>query len=400
MARTVFTGGRVFDGRGTAPAPADVAVEDGRIVDVGPRLDGDVSVDATGRTLLPGLFDCHVHVTLGHVDHWRHVQEPFSLQFYWAARNLEATVRAGITSVRDAGGADLGVKRALELGWIVGPRIQLSLTMLSQTGGHGGGWLPSGVVIPLLGQHPGVPDNIVDGPDQVRQRVRQLVEMGADVIKVATSGGVLSPRDDPRHAQLSPEELEVLVTEASVAGRFVMAHAQSTAGIKNAIRAGIRSIEHGIYLDDEAASMMLERGTWLVPTLVAPLGVLELADGGAQLAPEIVEKARLVVDRHRESFRLALSAGVRIAMGTDSGVTPHGRNLRELTLMAEGGMPPAEVLVATTRSAAELLGVGDELGTLEPGKAADLVMVDGDPYRFDDLDQRIAGVWLAGERVA
>jgi imidazolonepropionase-like amidohydrolase len=192
----------------------------------------------------------------------------------------------------------------------------------------------------------------------------------------------------------------VLVTEASVAGRFVMAHAQSTAGIKNAIRAGIRSIEHGIYLDDEAASMMLERGTWLVPTLVAPLGVLELADGGAQLAPEIVEKARLVVDRHRESFRLALSAGVRIAMGTDSGVTPHGRNLRELTLMAEGGMPPAEVLVATTRSAAELLGVGDELGTLEPGKAADLVMVDGDPYRFDDLDQRIAGVWLAGERVA
>jgi cytosine/adenosine deaminase-related metal-dependent hydrolase len=141
----------VFDGRGTAPAPADVAVEDGRIVDVGPRLDGDVSVDATGRTLLPGLFDCHVHVTLGHVDHWRHVQEPFSLQFYWAARNLEATVRAGITSVRDAGGADLGVKRALELGWIVGPRIQLSLTMLSQTGGHGGGWMPSGVVIPLLG---------------------------------------------------------------------------------------------------------------------------------------------------------------------------------------------------------------------------------------------------------
>jgi imidazolonepropionase-like amidohydrolase len=272
--------------------------------------------------------------------------------------------------------------------------------MLSQTGGHGDDWFPSGAVVPLMIDHPGRPSGIVDGPDEIRRKVRELVRAGADVIKVATSGGVLSPRDDPRRAHFRLAELQVLVEEASAAGIFVMAHAQAADGIKNAIRAGIRSIEHGIYLDDEAIGLMLERGTWLVPTLVAPQGVLDAAAAGAPIPARIVEKARMVADVHREAFRRAVAAGVRIAMGTDSGVTPHGQNLRELALMAAGGMRPADVLVATTRSSAELLGVADELGTIEVGKRADLVIVDGDPYDFDDYADRVAAVWQDGRLVA
>jgi len=400
MTRTVFRGGSVFDGTGVDPAPADVAVEDGRIVDVGSGLDGDDAVELAGKTLLPGLFDTHVHVMFSHVDAWKQANTPFSYGFYAAARNLASTLRTGITSVRDAGGADLGIKHALADGLIEGPRIQLSLVMLSQTGGHGDEWLVSGVRVPLIAEHPGVPSGIVDGPDEMRRRVRELHRMGADVVKVATSGGVLSPRDDPRHAHFRPSELEVLVEEATAAGMFVMAHAQGADGIKNAIRAGIRSIEHGIFLDDEGIALMLERGTWLVPTLVAPQGVIDAAAGGVVFPPGVLDKATTLVDVHREAVRRAVAAGVRIAMGTDSGVTPHGRNLRELALMADLGMAPAAVLEAATRSAAQLLGVDDELGTIEVGKLADLVVVDGDPYAFESLPQRIEGVWLGGRRVA
>jgi imidazolonepropionase-like amidohydrolase len=399
MSRTVLRGGRLFDGTGADPAPADVVVENGRIVDVGSGLDGDESVDLDGRTILPGLFDCHTHVTLSHVDLWRSAQQPFSLAFYEAARNLAATLRIGITSIRDAGGADLGIRQAVDDGLIAGPRMQISLIMLSQTGGHGDDWYPSGAEIPLMIPHPGRPSGIVDGADEIRHKVRELVRMGADVIKVATSGGVLSPRDDPRHAHFRPAELEALVEEATAAGIFVMAHAQGGDGIKNAVRAGIRSIDHGIFLDDEAIELMKARGTWFVPTLVAPQGVIDAADAGVPLPPAVVDKARAVVEIHRSAFRRAVEAGVRIAMGTDSGVTPHGRNLRELSLMAEGGMRPAAVLEATTRSAAQLLGVDGERGTVEPGKLADLVVVSGDPYDFSDLDDRIESVWKGGRRV-
>lgn len=400
MTRTVFRGGSVFDGTGSAPSPADVAVEAGRIVDVGPRLDGDDAVDATGKTILPGLFDCHVHVGFDTIDVWKLVNRPFSYNFYVAARNLRATLEAGITSIRDAGGADLGIKEAVRDGLIAGPRMQISLTMLSQTGGHGDDWLPSGVRVPLLSGHPGIPDNIVDGPDEMRRRVRELHRMGADVVKVATSGGVLSARDDPRHAHFRPAELAVLVEEATAAGMFVMAHAQAADGIRNAIRAGIRSIEHGIFLDDEGIDLMLANGTWLVPTLVAPQGVLDAAAAGAPIPPNILDKARAVMETHRDAVRRAIEAGVRLAMGTDSGVTPHGRNLRELALMAELGMAPGAVLEAATRSAAQLLGVADDRGTLEPGKRADLVLVDGDPFDVATLRERIAGVYLDGARAA
>jgi imidazolonepropionase-like amidohydrolase len=400
MTRTVFRGGSVFDGSGAAPAPADISVEDGRIVDVGTGLDGDEVVEAEGRTILPGLFDTHVHVVFSHVDAWKLANTPFSYSFYEAARNLRDTLRVGITSVRDAGGADLGIKQAVADGLIPGPRMQISLTMMSQTGGHGDDWLVSGIRMPIIARHPGVPSAIADGPDEVRRKVRELHAMGADVIKVATSGGVLSPRDDPRHAHYRPVELEVLVEEATAAGMFVMAHAQGADGIKNAIRAGIRSIEHGIFLDDEGIELMLHHGTWLVPTLVAPQGVLDAADAGVAFSPGIVEKARSVVEIHREAVRRAIEAGVRIAMGTDSGVVPHGLNLRELALMAGLGMQPAAVLEATTRSAAPLLGVDDALGTIEPGKVADLVLVAGDPYAFGTLAERIEGVWLGGRRAS
>ena len=400
MTRQLFSNASIFDGSGSAPAEGQVLVEDGRILEVGLGLDGDEVIDLGGKTLLPGLFDTHVHVMISHVDQWALLHEPFSLQFYEAARNLRATLDAGITTIRDAGGADLGVKEAVERGMIAGPRMQVSLIMLSQTGGHGDGWLASGNDTKLFCPHPGRPSGIVNGPEEMRLKVRELFRAGADVIKVATSGGVLSPRDDPTHAHFAPDELDMLVAEAAAAGKWVMAHAQGTEGIKNAIRAGIRSIEHGIYLDDEAIEMMLQRGTYLVPTLIAPTGVVRAAEAGAPIPPVIIEKAEMVVEVHRDSFRRAVEAGVKVAMGTDTGVTPHGENLGELELMAQGGMAPGEVLRATTAVAADLMGVDGDRGTIESGKAADLVVLDGDPFDFGGFRERIRAVYQAGTLVS
>jgi len=398
--RTLIRGGTILDGRGGPAAPGDVVIEGDRIVEVGAGLDGDREVDATGNSVLPGLFDCHVHVTADGPDLLRSLAQPFSYQFYRAAANLAATLDCGITTVRDAGGADLGVKTAVDDGLIEGPRMQIAITILSQTGGHNDAWVPSGCSLGLVGGgHPGQPSPIVDGPEEMRRKVRELVRAGADVIKVCTSGGVLSPRDDPRHAHFRDDELEVCVAEAAAAGRFVMAHAQATDGIKAAVRSGIRSVEHGIFLDDEAIDMMLEHGTWLVPTLVAPKAVLAAAAAGARIPPESVRKAEEVVGYHTDSFARAVAAGVRVAMGTDSGVGPHGDNLTELELMADAGMDPAEVWRSATSSAAELMGVADQLGSLEPGKRADLVLVAGDPTDLTGLRSRVRGVWKDGTRV-
>ncbi len=398
MTRTVFRGGTVFDGTMAPLAEADVVIEDDRIVEVGPGLDGDESVDCAGHTVLPGLFDTHTHVIFSTLDWVEELVTPFSFKFYDAMRNLEATLATGITTVRDAAGADAGIKKAVDEGVIPGPRMQISVNMLSQTGGHADGWLRSGVDLDL--EWPGNPSGRVDGPDAVRLKVREMIRAGADVIKVATSGGVLSPTDDPRHPHFRPDELEEMVAEATAAGIYVMAHAQGAEGIKNAVRAGIRSIEHGIYLDDEGVDLMLERGTWLVPTLVAPLGVLDAADAGASLPASTVEKAKAVVEVHQQAVGRAIAAGVKVAMGTDSGVAPHGANLRELDLLVRCGMSPQQALVATTSSAGELMGVGDDLGTLEPSKRADLVLLEGDPLEVATLRERVRQVWKDGVLVA
>lgn len=397
--RTLFRGGRIFDGTGADAAVGDVVIERDSIVDVGVGLDGDVAVDCTGKTIVPGLFDCHVHVMFsGNLDLVALLNQPFSYQFYQAVVNLRRTVATGITTVRDAGGADLGVRQAVEDGLIAGPRMKIAISMLSQTGGHGDGWMACGA--DLSGPaHPGMPAGIVDGPDEVRRRVRQVLRAGADQIKVATSGGVLSPRSDPGRAQFQPDEIREMVAEAAAAGTYVMAHAQSADGIKNALRAGARSIEHGVFLDDEALELMLETDAWLVPTLVAPAGVLEAAARGERMPDQMLRKAREVLEAHRASFRRAVAAGVRIAMGTDSGVTPHGGNLRELGLMAEAGMAPAAVLHATTLSAARLMRLDERLGSLEEGKLADVVVIDGDPFDFTELQNRVSQVWKAGVRV-
>ncbi|MDQ0381375.1 metal-dependent hydrolase family protein [Amycolatopsis thermophila] len=395
MKRTVFRGGTLFDAASRTADSADVAVEDGWIVEVGTGLDGDEEVDCTGRGVLPGLFDCHVHLTMTGSDVFDAAQQPFSLQFYEGARNMAATLAAGITTVRDAAGADLGMKVARDRGLIPGPRMQISLNMLSQTGGHGDPWWPSTCVVDLLPPHPGRPPVVVDGPEEIRRKIRELVRAGADVIKVATSGGVVSSGAGPRIPHFRDDEIGMMVSEASAAGLHVMAHAHGE-GAKAAVRNGVRSIEHGHFLDDETLEMMAARGTWLVPTLSAGVGLRQAVESGARYPEHIAEKIR---ERTEGSVRRAVEAGVRIAMGTDAPLYPHGENLLELELLVEQGMTPGDALHAATLSAAELMGLEATLGSLTPGKRADLVVVDGDPLDVRDLGKRVLAVYQDGRAV-
>lgn len=401
MVSTLFRGGTVLDGTGSPPGDGDVYVVDGRVAQVGAGLDVDADevVECSGAMVLPGLFDCHVHFMFEQPDLMRVLQTPFSLPFFQAVHRMRATLETGVTWVRDAGGADLGVAEAVRRGLTSGPRMQIALTMLSQTGGHGDDWHVCGAELGLMTSHPGVPSAVVDGPAQMRRKVRELVRAGADVIKVATSGGVLSPLSNPLHGHFRDDEVESLVTEASAAGLHVMAHAQATEGIKTAVRGGVRSVEHGIYLDDEAIGLMLEHGTWLVPTLSAPRAVLAQAEAGAAISDRVLEKARMVAEVHDDAFRRAVDAGVRVAMGTDSGVGVHGTNLEEVRLMADLGLGAQAAWEATTRSAAELLGVQEDFGTLEPGKVADVVVLDGAHDDLDGLRGRIRSVHQGGVRV-
>jgi imidazolonepropionase-like amidohydrolase len=399
MTRTLFTGGLVYDGTLAAPAAADVLVEDGRILEVGPGLDGDEAVDCAGAFVSPGFFDCHVHVMLTDLDYLRMMATPFSLTFFMAAENLRRTLAGGVTSVRDAGLADLGIKRAVESGLIPGPRMQISVEMLSQTGGHGDTWELCGAHVELLPPHPGRPSGVADGVDAVRRKVREMIRAGADVIKVATSGGVMSPTDDPRVGQYTDAEVAVVVEEAHAAGIEVMAHAQGTEGVKRAVRTGVRSIEHGIYLDDEVIDMMLAAGTWLVPTMHAPQSVLRAAAAGVPMPANAVAQTQAVVAEHRSSMKRAYQAGVRFAMGTDCGIGPHGTNLDELGYLVEIGMSPVEALHAATGSASELMMVSDDRGTLAPGKRADLVVVNGSVDDLTDVPSRVRGVYLDGRAV-
>jgi imidazolonepropionase-like amidohydrolase len=400
MTRRVFIGGRVFDGTGAAISDGDVAIEDGLIVEVGPGLDGDEGVDCSGKALLPGLFDCHVHLAFRYedFDDTRVMNEPFSIPFYRVAENLRLTLALGITTVRDAAGADAGLRLAVGEGTLIGPRMQISVNMLSMTGGHSDPWLPSGAVGPWGVTYPGMPSGVCDGVEGVARKVREMIRAGADVIKIASSGGFLSPSDDPRQPNFSQAEVDAIVATAADLGCWVMSHAHGAEGIKRAIRAGVRSIDHGTFLDDEGVSMMAERGTWLVPTLTAGDTTDALAED-PRIPDVIREKLRGLGRPELDAFRMAADAGVKIAMGTDCPVSPHGTNLNELRHMTEHGLTPERALVAATSSAAELMGLQDELGTLAPGKRADLVVVDGDPFAFSTLPERVAQVWKDGAKV-
>ncbi|MET0801036.1 MAG: amidohydrolase family protein [Actinomycetota bacterium] len=400
MGRTVFRGGVVFDGTGAAPAEADLVIEGGRVVEVGSGLDGDEEIDCSGRALLPGLFDCHVHVAFRYedFDEYARMQEPFSLAFFRMAENLRRTLALGITTVRDASGADAGLRAAVEEGVLAGPRMQISVTMLSMTGGHNDPWLPSGAQSIFGVEYPGMPSGVCDGVDGVSAKVREVIRAGADVIKIASSGGFLSPADDPMEPNYSQAEVDAIVRSAADLGAWVMSHAHGPEGIKRAVRAGVRSIDHGTYLDEEAAAMMVERGAWLVPTLTAGDTTDALAND-EKVPSAVREKLRGLGRPELGAFRLACEAGVKVAMGTDCPVAPHGTNLNELRHMSANGLTPAQALVAATSSAAELMGLRDELGSLESGRRADVVVVEGDPLEFDDVERRIEQVWKDGVQV-
>lgn len=387
MTYSLIHNGTVIDGNGRSPLKnGAVLIRDNKIEQVGRKSDlrlpnsNITMIDAQGGFILPGLIDTHVHVVFDGINFMQEMNTPYSLNYYKAMEPMRRTLDAGITSVRDAGGADLGMKQAVEQGLIAGPRMQISITVLSITGGHGDSWLPSGTDMDLFPATPGRPSGICDGVEEVRKKVREVLRAGADIIKVCSTGGVLSPTDHPEFTQFTPEELEVMVQEAAYRrGVKVMAHAQGAEGIKNAVRAGIHSIEHGIFVDDEAIELMLERGTYLVPTLLAPLSVLEQAEAGGSMPEWGIRKSREVIEIHSENIGKAFKAGVNIAMGTDAGVMKHGTNLRELGLMCNVGLSPMDSIVATTKTAAQCLGWDDRLGTLEAGKLADVIVCQTDP---------------------
>src|SRR5262245_35483174 len=379
---TAIRCGTLIDGTETDPLRRATLLFEGDSI-VGIDRSGEVPrdaevIDAEHLTVMPGMIDCHVH--FASQSSWG-IQErlltPYSLLIAHALNNARITLEAGFTSVRDAAGTPRGVKLAIDQGLFPGPRMRIAVSALSQTGGHGDSTMPNGANI-----RPSIemPMTVVDGVEGVRRASREVLRAGADQIKVHTSGGVMSPNDEPGATGFSPDEIAAIVYEARAAGKTVMAHAQATQGIKNAVLGGIDSIEHGIYLDEETIQAMKQRGTFFVPTLVAPLWVIRRAEQDpTSVPPYAVRKAREVVADHQQSFRLAVERGVRIAMGTDTGVGPHGSNAEELQRMVEGGMTPMQAVVATTRTAAECTRISHLTGTLAGGKRADLLGVDGDP---------------------
>jgi imidazolonepropionase-like amidohydrolase len=405
MSGLIIQGVKVFDGEHFLSGPQDVIFSNGTVSAVVPTgtetyQPGAEIVPGHGKTLTPGFIDCHVHIAIPNAADMTNVNNPFSYRFYQAVGHLRDTLAIGITTARDAGWADAGVKKAVADGLVPGPKLKIAVNILSQTGGHGDAFCPSGADIAV--PHPGKPHAVADGVEEVRKVTRQLLRAGADQIKICTTGGVLSPADDPRHSQFSVEEIKVIVAEAQAQGKYVMSHAQGTQGIKNALIAGVRSIEHGIYLDDEAIQMMLDGDTFLVPTLVAPIAVIRAADAGAPLAPNVIAKARSVAETHRASITRAIEAGVKIAMGTDSGVGPHGTNLEELWLMYNAGLSLEGVLKATTKTAGELVAPDEKIGQLVPGFVGDAVLLDfdlNDGAQLETLKEHVQAVFQDGRQV-
>jgi len=397
--RTVIRSGQVFDVVTGEFQGADVVLEGELISEVSSGLDGDEEFDASGLSVLPGLIDAHVHVMVPYFDMVKLLETPFSSFFYHAERILKQTLDVGITHIRDANGADLGVQTAVAQGFIDGPDLDISIQALGQTGGHSDFWMPAGSCVPLLPTHPGRPEAVVDGPEEMRLRVRELIRAGANVIKLNVSGGVISPRGDPRNPQLRPDEIDEAVAEAHAAGIYVMAHAHSTEGIKNGLRAGIRSVEHGTYLDDECIQMMLDRGTWLVPTLGVVGALLDGIANGAKMPESVVAKLHQGREAHLNSVRRAIAAGVKMALGSDAAALGHGRNLDELKEMHALGLSPADTLRAATSSAAELMNHGEQFGSVRAGLRGNLAIVSGDPFDFAAYPGNVRAVFKRGVQV-
>jgi imidazolonepropionase-like amidohydrolase len=374
-----ITGARIIDGTGAAPVDDGVVRwgTDGTLTYVGPAATeppvepGVRTLDVGGRTVLPGFIDTHVHFCAGSAaDLTRRFQEDPTVGVFRAAERMRKTLEAGVTTARDLGGLPAGFRVAQAEGLTVGPRLHTAVRIMGHTGGHADYSTTCGMDLS------GGVGELADTVDQVRISVRRLLREGADVIKLCATGGMGSPHDQPDDEGLSEEEIRAVVDEVSRhGGRPVAAHAQGTAGILNAIRGGVTSVEHGYGIDARARELAGERGTFVVPTLSTVFDGIDKST----MEPYHYEKKVRWSGITKENISAAIAEGVRIALGTDSAICPHGRNLRELTHLVTLGMSPLDAITAGTRTAAELLGLDDRIGTLAAGKEADLVVCDGDP---------------------
>lgn len=398
--RTLIKAGLLLDGNGGGPLHRPVVVvEKDRIVDVlagnGPDLSGSQNgdvIDLGGMTLMPGMWDVHSHITgtrgYSAADS---VVTPHDLRVLRAAEDCSKMLHAGITSTRDCGSTiALSLARAIKEGTIPGPNIWACGRIITQTGGHGDAhFLP----IEVVQESPDSMARLADGPDECRRAVREMLRLGADFIKTATSGGVGSEKSHPLEERYTPPEIEAITSEAHRFGRRVASHAQGAPGVKNAIRNGVDTIEHGYYIDDECIGLMLDRGTFYVPTIA----LLEVFKASVQrpldMPPWRLRKQLECMEVMEKSFRRAYEAGVRIATGPDYFGAPmraHGDNADEVIAMVRYGMSPNDAIVATTRTSAECVGVEADYGTVAKGKVADLIAIDGNP--LTDIGLVKAGV--------
>jgi imidazolonepropionase-like amidohydrolase len=385
----VLKAARLFDGKSSAlVVPGLVIVSNGKITAVGPKATapaGAEIVDLGEATLMPGFIDAHTHLTSMYSEDWKQntldaLQKTVAEQALDASSNARVTLLAGFTTVRDVGSRDyldVGLRNAIRDGVVPGPRMLVTVHALGSTGGHCD--FEGGYRAGLFGKESDPLQGVINGPDQARYAVRLDHKYGADIIKVCATGGVLSLTDDVDTPQLTQAELDAIVDEAHALRRKTAAHAHGAEGAKRAIKAGIDSIEHGSFMDDEALDLMKQRGTYLVPTLIAGETLGEKLKQGVYLPPAIAAKTRAALAARSQMFQHALAKGVKIGFGTDAAVYQHGRNAEEFHLMVDLGMKPIDALRSAAWADAELLGLGDKIGTLETGKLADIVAVPGDP---------------------
>ena len=402
----VLRAARLFDGRSDRVAsPGLVVVAGGKIQAVGPNAAqpaGAEVVDLGDVTLMPGFIDAHTHLSHPYSTDFRqriidNQRKTIAEEALDATEDLRKTLMAGFTTCRDVGSSDfvdIGLRNAVASGKIVGPRMLVATKSIGATGGHcdSGSGMRYG-----LRPETGVQQGVINSPDEARAAVRFNLKYGADLIKTCATGGVLSPNDEVDTPQLTQAELDALVDEAHALRKKTAAHAHGATGAKRAIRAGIDSIEHGSFMDDEALRLMKEKGTFYVPTLIAGWWIVQQVDQNKlTLTPLVVAKARAAWASVGQTFHKAVDRGVRIGFGTDAGVYPHGMNATEFELMVEHGMKPVAALQAATSADAELLGLADRIGALEPGKLADIVGISGDPTQDIRMTSKVKFVMKEG----